>query len=100
MTSWWWKPPIWWEPPINQPKYEENPAPKPNSVTLFADDDLIARAEKLVYLMGIRGSTGDHVLTIYKALKLYAALDKQEMENETTPSQEIDTPNAGPRTLG
>jgi hypothetical protein len=98
MTSWWWKP----EKPHQENTdiaFEEK---MKNAVTLYADDDLIARAEKLVYLMGIRGSTGDHVLTIYKALKLYAALDKQEMEmeNETTPSQEIDTPNAGPRTLG
>jgi hypothetical protein len=95
MTNWRWP---WWKETEEEMVVDTN-LPHKNSVTLYADDDLLTRAEKLVFLMGFTGAVGDHVLTMYKALKMYQELDLKN-DQEVDEPQETDTPNAGPRTLG
>ena len=51
---------------------------EPETITLYAKDDLITRAENVVYLLGYRGAVGNYVIEIYRLLQKYEELDKKE----------------------
>lgn len=48
------------------------------SQTLYAADDLMTRAEKLVWMMGWRGSgIGGRIIDVYRFLQVYEKLDRE-----------------------
>ena len=54
------------------------PASKePESIMLYAGDDLMTRAEKIVHLLGYRGAVGGFVLEVYRMLQTYERLDRE-----------------------
>jgi len=57
----------------------KEPERYPNEVMLYANDDLVQRAEKIVYLLGYRGAVGNYVFDVYKTLKLYKELDEEAL---------------------
>lgn len=52
---------------------------------IFASDDLVRRAENIVWSLGFRGATGDLVLGVRQVLKAYAELDARTEGTEKTP---------------
>jgi len=60
-------------------KKAETPAPKKGerSLTLYAADDLLTRAENIVRFMGYSGEIGGIVLDMYRFLQLYEKLDAE-----------------------
>lgn len=64
--------------PFKKQSNEVNPPaakPEPETIMLYAKDDLMARAEKIVWVLGYRGYVAGPVLEIYKTLKIYEDLD-------------------------
>lgn len=66
-------------------KIDAPPAPKrePDRLELFASDDLLKRAENIVYFVGYRGAVGGFVLEVYRLLKAYEALDQKSQKQPT-----------------
>ncbi len=62
-----------------KPIPEAEPPPKaPDSgVTLYVSDTLLKRAENIVYFIGLRGATGNYILSVHQILESYEKLDKQ-----------------------
>jgi hypothetical protein len=60
-------------------KQKEAPAKKkePDTITLYASDDLMTRAEKIVWMVGYRGAIGGYVLDMYRLLQTYERLDRE-----------------------
>lgn len=52
-----------------------DPSDKKN-IILYASDDLVQRAENIVYLLGYRGAIGGYVLDVHNLLRTYAELDR------------------------
>lgn len=46
-------------------------------IKVYADDDLVTRAEKIVWSMNIRGSAGDYIIAVYRILQAYDILDRE-----------------------
>ena len=49
-----------------------------NTVTVYASDDLMTRAEKIVHIMGYRGATAGFAINIYRLLQAYEKADAEE----------------------
>lgn len=47
---------------------------------LYAGDDLMTRAQKIVHILGFRGDVGGFILETYRMLQKYEQLDKQAKE--------------------
>ena len=52
------------------------------TIDIYTTDDLLKRAENIVYFLGYRGAVGDQVLNIYKLLKEYERLDNEGGRDE------------------
>lgn len=57
---------------------EEIKPDKPEVRSISSDDDLLKRAENIVWCMGIRGAVENYVLAVFKALRQYETLDKSK----------------------
>lgn len=51
---------------------------KDKGVVADAGDDLMTRAEKIVWLLGFRGATGGHALDVFRLLQAYEKLDREK----------------------
>ena len=45
------------------------------SLQVYAEDDLMTRAENIVYMMGQRGAVAEYVISMYRLLQTYEKLD-------------------------
>ena len=52
-------------------------------VTATAADDLMTRAEKVVWLLGFRGATGGHAVDVFRLLQAYEKLDRDKAAAKT-----------------
>ncbi len=46
-------------------------------VFVYADDDLMTRAEKIVHLMGVRGAVGGYAVNVFRLLQAYEKADQE-----------------------
>jgi hypothetical protein len=66
-------------PPPKRPASAEEPFGEDGSVWVTADDDLMTRAEKIVWSLGYRGATGGFAINVYRVLELYAKYDTETL---------------------
>ena len=52
-------------------------------VTATANDDLMTRAEKIVWLLGFRGAIGGHAVDVFRLLQAYEKLDRDKAAAKT-----------------
>lgn len=50
------------------------------TIQLSSGDDLVTRAEKIVHVLGFRGSVGDQILLVYNVLKSYKQMDEDAQD--------------------
>jgi hypothetical protein len=56
----------------------KRPTPaRKQSIMLYAEDDLVTRAEKIVWILGHRGAVGNFVLEVHRMLKKYEELGQK-----------------------
>lgn len=55
----------------------------PVELRISADDDLLTRAENIVWFLGYRGATGDFVLQVHRLLREYEKADKLARKNSS-----------------
>jgi len=46
-----------------------------NTVAIYVEDDLMTRAENIVWLLGFRGETGGVAVNVFRLLQEYKKLD-------------------------
>lgn len=53
-------------------------------VNVYADDDLMTRAQKIVHLLGFRGATGGHAVDVFRLLQAYEKADRDAAQQQET----------------
>lgn len=54
----------------------------------YNTDDLMTRAEKIVYAVGYRGAVGNYVIAVYRVLQAYEKVDSQVAANPSPGSDD------------
>jgi hypothetical protein len=47
-------------------------------VNVYAEDDLMTRAQKIVHLLGFRGATGGFAVDVFRLLQAYEKADREK----------------------
>ena len=65
-----------------QPVENKDKLPSTESITLYAEDDNMIRAEKIVRVLGYRGATAGFEKEVWRVLELYSKLDAEAKYKE------------------
>ncbi len=65
-----------------QPVENKDKLPSAESITLYAEDDNMIRAEKIVRILGYRGATASFEKEVWRVLELYSKLDAEAKYKE------------------
>ena len=57
---------------------DERPGFGDRSVAVYASDDLMTRAEKIVHVLGSRGAVGGFAIDVFRVLQEYERADSEE----------------------